>query len=142
MKRTFVEPLINIIGKSYHGKPGGIWFVILILLIWTLFKLSDIYYIIKGEARVSIIISFFIIVTINTISLVGLWKRNNRILSLTRFWFMTAYIVSVIILPQYTHPDERWGAVFMMGLIMLPVLIGWFILRSFFIVNYFSGNNE
>ncbi len=137
----FIEYLSGNLRKDLHGKPFGLWFVIAVLLVWSLLKLTDIYYIVKGEARISVIISLIIIVPVNVVCITGLWKFNKKILNFTRYWFWVSYAVSVFLLPQYVHPDERWGTFFLMAAVMSPVLAGWYILKSSYIRILFKSDD-
>lgn len=122
--------IYNYTRKDFHGRPAGLWSVLALLALWTLLKGSDLFFIIKGEARLSTVISSIIIVPVNIICLTGLLRRNEKIYDFTGYWFWLAYMVSVFIFPQYTAPGERAVSMFMMAVIMLPLLAGWFILRD------------
>jgi len=105
----FIEYLSGNLRKDLHGKPFGLWFVI--------------------------------IVPVNVVCITGLWKFNKKILNFTRYWFWVSYAVSVFLLPQYVHPDERWGTFFLMAAVMSPVLAGWYILKSSYIRILFKSDD-
>lgn len=120
----------TVIEKEYKGRPAGVWFVISVLSLWTLLKLSDIYFLIRGDTGIMTFISLLIIVPANLICLNGLLSYKKNLYDFTTYWLWLAYAVSVLLLPQYVHHDERWGTFLMMAVVMSPVLAAWFILKN------------
>lgn len=116
-------------GKEFIGKPAGLWVVIFILCSWSILKLSDIYFLIRGEIGIMTALSL-VIVPVNLICLKGIFTYNKRIFEFTGFWLWMTYVVSVFILPQYIHYDERPETFLLMAILMSPLLVGWLILKS------------
>jgi hypothetical protein len=115
--------------KKLFGRPAGIWFVIAVLTLWTLLKSMDIYSVFFGQAGMVSLFSFLVIVPANIVCLKGLLSYNLKIYNFTLYWLWAAYMISVLLLPQYIHHDERWETFLAMAIIMSPVLISWFILK-------------
>lgn len=115
--------------RKFLGRPAGVWFVIAVLGFWTVSKLSDVYFLIRSEAGINTLISFLMIVPLNLVCLKGLVTYSRSIYHFTTYWLWLAYMVAVLILPQYVHHDERWETFVMMALMMSPVIISWFILK-------------
>jgi len=125
--------------REFIGRPAGIWFVIFVLFFWTLSKFSDVYFLIHGQTGMMTLISLLVIVSANLLSLKCLLSYKKSLYEFTTYWLWVAYVVSVILMPQYMHHDGRWETFLTMAVVMSPVLVSWLILRSRAIKKFFES---
>ena len=140
---SFAGRIKSLCEKELLGRPAGIWFVISVLSLWTLSKSSDIYFLIRGEKGMMTLISLLVIVPANLVCLKGLFSYSRKIYNFTTYWLWVSYMVSVFLLPQYVHYDERWETFLFMAILMSPVLASWFIIKSAAVRKlYYSSHNS
>jgi len=125
-------------------KPLSFWLILILLILWTITKCTDVYYIVIGDPEINnpIILIGLIIIPINIYCIYNLWALNPKILKFTKSY--AGWVFFFVVYSTFTNVKTNQDVVYLLivALMCLPILLIWLIIKYSSLKDYFIEMNN